>query len=74
MKNTNYRNPNKKNTEKPKQTSPAMKRLYLSIYRSGYEQGAIDLFNGKIRVERDENGYFLSRTDEETDSGEKETK
>ena len=74
MKKTNFRSPNKKNEEKPKETSPDMKKLYLSIYRSGYEQGAIDLYEGKIQVDEDERGYTLRKTDEKPERTSEETK
>ena len=52
------------------ETTPVMKDLYMRIFRCGYEQGAIDLKKGKIKVQEDEHGYYIITAEE----AEKESK
>ena len=64
MSSNRFRSPNKKGEEKKAETHPFFKALFKSIYRCGYEQGAIDLTKGIIKVEKVGDGYFLSKADE----------
>lgn len=64
MSGSNYRHRNPKQNDAHRETDPNMRELFLRIYRSGYKQGAIDNFNGDIKVARDEYGYVLKTKDE----------